>query len=327
MCMLFCACSKNYTESEEVPTNNVQIISELKSYNDSLPMSQLTTRSGRAFYVAAIDAGAFASSLSSLLYIGGKILTATGGAGVHVVALGITAGTAFITAGASYGAYKNSCAIVSNQNEFLNSIQNNKNLRSKIEDFNIQADKWVSYNNAESLLSCNDSVFSHIGELHNQILECALDKGLEEITIDSIDSPNPQKKQKKSPVLSENKGLEELHPSSYGLAFFDDEQIKSALNTSLLKDSVYIENKDIFSMLENNKNNGIITDNTQSILSLFFTAYYNSVSDENNMYSLVLHYKNTVKASKELSDIEKQHIMMCLEIAKSSYSFWKNRNM
>lgn len=318
------ACNNDYsyetgsiqeTEIKTESLNAVETINTLKKYNDSLCLnypSAITRGVGNFWIVSAADGIAVCSTLPVLLKAGAKILTLTGGTGVHGVAFGVLLGTAFLSGGASYAAYRTICggySVFTGYQDYLSLMYNNSNHLLACNNFYTQVDSMATYN-SDSLVVINDSAYYHVAAMHNEVLENALssnnvipNRGI----LPPLDPGIPI-----SPTLN-----------SYGCAMLTNIETEEALS-SILDNMICLDSDfyTIFDQLDYNLENGDITSNINDVLSLFFSAYLSNQTTANDVNTIVSYYHNVVSNSTELSSEEKATILLCIEITRYSFSFW-----
>lgn len=323
LAIIYMACSNDFEESvnfqEQVSTSSNVNLSEslisLQNYNDSLYSMgcPAVTRSwGNTYIVAAADGIAVCSTLPVLLRAGRRVLTLTGGSGIYIVGGAILLGTAFLAGGASYAAYRTVCggySVYSGYTDYLDNTYNNINHLTACNNFYNQADSLAEYNE-DSFEIISDSAYCLVGALHNELLENVMPA--------SYNSPN-------SNILPPLDPGVPILPSinNYGCAMLTNTETEDALalvsdNMLFLDTSMY----SIYDQLDFHVENNDISSNVRDVLSLFFSAYINFTTSPNDVDNLVSYYHNIVSNSMDYSPEEKACIILCIEITKSSFSYW-----
>lgn len=262
--------------------------------------------------VTAADGIAVCGTLPVLFRAGKNILTLTGGLGIHVVAGAILLGTAFLSGGASYAAYRTICggySVYSGYMDYLDNSYNNTNHLLACNDFYTQVNSMSIYYE-DSLEVVNDSAYYLVGNLHNDILD--------NIMASNQVGPNSHIFPPLEPGIPVLPTL-----NSYGCAMLTNTETEDAL--SLVLDNMFFLDTYMYTIddqLDFHVDNNDISSNVRDVLSLFYSAYMNYMTSSADVNNIVSYYHSVVANSTDYSSEEKATIILCLEITKSSFSFW-----
>ncbi|AXG73899.1 hypothetical protein DVK85_06445 [Flavobacterium arcticum] len=86
----------------------------------------------------------------------------------------------------------------------------------------------------------------------------------------------------------------------------------------------YVEmNYDYSFLFSTYKDNGLISENTEMVMSLFTQAFFQAASDD-EISQILNYYSQTVLQSDELTQSDKRSIFSAFSVARSSSNYWNN---
>lgn len=337
----FQACDTSFLDSKTIVSpspysDNTEIINRFQEYNKSLAKLPRKRNWGTWYATLSADALAVIPAYRTCVGVAALATALSGGTAGVPAGIGVLAGTAFLAGGASYGMYRScsGCSIISTQEVFLNTTYSNKNNINKIKRFYSKInDRGIISNLGDHELKiCNDSIYSYIGQLHNEILT----------TIDSLESNaeyEPIEEPEQIELINKphnnlmsgefldndndrSSDFYDLDLNSYGLTVYSNSEVDSMVTDINNKMVEYYTNVDKTDILELFVENNYLSMNAKNILFLFFDAVENSVCTINDMNSIVNNYITMINISNQLSCEEKQICQMCIEMAKYSYLYW-----
>lgn len=286
----------------------------LENFNDSVLQLNSQTRSGgRLWATVAADALSVSAAFRFSVWTAAGITALTGGTAGPLAAVGVFAGTAFLSGGASYAAYRSitTCSIivpVTESNLYLGNC--NKSISTR--RFREFRKKYSLDIESEYLPLQKDSVYADIGELHNNLVLAALNQ--KQLTRSTVPEENPV----------EYPEDEEYQVNSYGMSLFSDEDVQSMSLASQERMAEFYETNDYEALLANFRIKGYISTEMGIILKLFCDVLNGYVTTGEEMSVVLAKYETIVKTSPNITDDDKNILMMTLEIARYSFSLWNN---
>ena len=178
--LMLVACNSNefesaYNSQVEEPSST-EIVNQCKAFNETLSISPKTRGGGLIWAVISTDALSTIPAFRTCVGVAAFITSATGGTAGPATGVAVLAGTAFLAGGASYGVYRGcgGYSIVASQNDFINETYLNPRITRNIDQFCLKIDSMVDVNEEEEICILNDSIYSLIGLLHNDILSSTI---------------------------------------------------------------------------------------------------------------------------------------------------------
>ncbi len=306
--------------SEAKERNEIdEFVSELSNFNDSIShgVNSKTTRSWTIIGAAAcVDGVAGISAGITLIKFGSWILGKTGGAGLHVVAAGVLAGSVVYSAAQSYMYYKKTVDEEALNTDGIEKVYNddishNAYFPSKILFFNDKVADKVSMTTSGQLTLIDDSVYSYMANLHNEIMYS--------LTTTPEDSLAPSSMLN----VSGNNSSKDVSNNAYGIQFFSKHDIDTLICNNLKRDSAAIVNLDYLSILKRYRDEHIIKVPTYKTMRLFFEAFNNHVSSEEELNTIRDFYCNKISQSSIFEKNEKKWLISCIDITLKSKDFWE----
>lgn len=330
------SCGSNSFDEESTTEQSIsfsksspEIILKLQTFNDSLLQSNnsksinnLQTRGGKRWWVtSSADILAAINAYKGCIGIAAFITAATGGTATFATGVCVLGATAFLAGGASYAAYKNhkeGCTYGVTTEEYLSKLKNNKNYLEKYESFILNCNSLEQAED-DSLSVLDRNICAQVGKLHNDILTCLVDSVVFPSTRSSIIEENPE-------VPLDDKAVVN-YDSPYFIDVYSEDDIVSLTNELTSDMSIYYESDDYDKTIESFKSKNSVTENVGDILSLFFSALYNSVNEKTTLIMVINKYEQTVNDSSELSTDEKNVLLVGFETARYSCSYWYDKDL
>lgn len=323
ICCIFYSCNTDCPEitlsqgSQNLPSDT-SLIKNLEFYNKTLKTGYSTTRGnwgGRLWAIVAVDAGSAISAYKGCVGIAAAITAVSGGTAGPAAALGVWAATAFIAGGSSYATHLGTkgCSITKSTDDFFKLTYQDATISKNLQTI-YSKDKDATYSEGKIQIK-NDSMYSYLGQVHNDILKTLLAKqkttratGLTGVKDGGLTLPvKPQF----------------VWKNSYGLTLYKDSEIKEIAQTTMVKDIAPMYNEQNYNkMLSGFKEQNYISEQEFKILLLFYDALKSNAQTPSEMNSISDYYKSEIKKSIIISTEEKQKLLICIEIAKYSFKFW-----
>ncbi len=128
-------------------------------------------------------------------------------------------------------------------------------------------------------------------------------------------------------VYSGNVNMDDYIAENYGQEMvqnYNSGEVQNANELMIQSTVTYMEMDYDYSYLLNTyKDNGLISENTQMVMSLFMEALFQASSD-NEISQILNYYSQTVLQSDELTQSDKRSIFSAFSVARSSSNYWNN---
>lgn len=325
---LLFGCSSENQEEMYVPKENTihnsSIYSELENYNKKVfniseQKKGRGRRLGTGWAVATADIMAVAPAFKICKGVAAFITALSGGTAGPGAAIGVLAGTAFLAGGASYGVYRGICAggVAMITDEYLNNLYENNETRPTIISFNERHTKDASIKD-NCIVFTNDSIYEEIGQLHNLFVSNTIShtfKSTNPITY-SI-TPPTEDPDDLPPIVYEE-------VNSYGLTCFSDDDMMDMTSTLNEKLEPFRNSYNYKETINTFIANQYLSENAAGILSLFMDALTQYSPDSETIGSTINTYKSKVKETNELTEEEKNILIIAFSVANSTITYWSN---
>lgn len=322
-CCIFYSCNTDCPEvtlsqSIQDTPSDTGLIKNLEFYNKTLKKENATTRGnwgGRLWAIVAVDAGSAISAYKGCVGAAAAITAISGGTAGPAAALAVWAATAFIAGGSSYATHLGTkgCSITKSADDFFKLTYKDANFSKNLQTI-YSKDKDATYFEGKIEIK-NDSMYSYLGQVHNDILKTLSAK---QMTTRAKDQTGIKDGGLTLPAKPQS-----LWKNSYGLALYKDSEIKEIAQTTMIKDIAPMFNEQNYNnMLSGFKKQDYISEQELKILLLFYDAFKSNAQTPSEMNSISDYYKSEIKKSIIISTEEKQKLLMCIELAKYSFNFW-----
>lgn len=329
------ACTTGSTEEENDMADksaevkySTEVARTLSSFNDSIisvesgkvDFSKVQTRGLHNPQIAKTDILATVYCIKELCGFAGAVVMVSG-ASMTMPVFSATLGlSAIYGASASYSAYKHEkggCKYATTMDDYYSTLKNDKDLSVLMDNFSSECiATYPEDKDSANIFSINTC--EQVGELHNELLSLVEQKELQGVTrAISISQIN-------SSEIKEAKSLKGAKANSYFVDAFSDDDIMSMKNKIIDDLPAYCE-MSYTNVINQLKEEDVLTENSGDILSLFFCALYNSNWDEATLNAIVSKYENSVASSSELSISEKNILLMGFGMARHSCSYWYDK--
>lgn len=339
LCILICSCS-NQDEYDnkitEVSDVDYQLIHQMQIYNNSVINQTITRGTGRKGAILAADIAGGVVSLKKGVEVGKWIVSATGGSGTHLVALGVLGWTVFKSACASRMAYQLLNEIECSEESNLNYVKNNIANKFLFRRFNKENINRVAFVDNYFIVN-NDSIYNSIGSMHNDLLsdvwessnDFPIDDGIE---LGLLSFKNGVFLQSITPVIDDDDEVEPIEEeqfqmNSYGIAAISDDYIELNFCEGLHGLEALCATDDYESFLDNLQAANYMSQNVKYVIKYLYEALMQSVSTEQDLNDRIATYKSFVDNAVNLSNDDKQILYQSLEIARYSYKYWSSRGL
>lgn len=311
--LLFISCDKenNNDNGDIVANTSNSTISSLKNFNDSVFILNKSNTRGfggwflRASAVASADvlgaAGGFRASVSVAAFI----TAATGGTAGPATAAAVLASSGICGIGASYGAYRGvrgrsnnvTCSIIVPasqiyENDLLNQI----------------IGKWSMKSGLTTKEILSDDVLNSYGELHNKVLQDLMKEEFNE---------NKTRGQYGDETTPEEKEVTEV----FSIPIFSKTELDEMYSNSMSYITPYIESYDYDKTLNSATKDGTLK-NVSDVLSLYFEALRNYVTNAETLSIVNNKYIDVIKKSPDISIDDKNALLIGFYLSKYSFNLW-----
>lgn len=307
--------------------NDTEIAKNLKSFNDSIYKKidtfYVQTRSRNNVHIAKADILGTIKSYRLLNGFASIINFTSGGTATFATQIAIVGASALCGASASYSAYRhtrNGCEYATTMDDYYSSLNKDEGLGEAMREFVGECIE-VYPQERDSLYILNLGVCEEVGNLHNDLLSLMEQKDRQCVT---RAMPNVSKK------ISEEEGIKSMNgikANSYSIDYFSDNDILNVKNALVPDLPAYTEASDYTQSIAQFQDEKILTKNAADVMSLFFDALYNSVVDKTTLDYVVSRYESCITSSSELSIEEKNILLIGLETARHSCSYWYDKGL
>lgn len=331
------ACTTDTTEEEHdlaektaKENYSTDVARTLKSFNDSiftagkgqLVWAQTKTRGRGGLFVVTATSDIFGAirAYKACVGVAAFVTAVSGGTAGPATGVAVLGATALLAGGASYSAYKQAkgtCSYAITMDDYFSKLRNDKDLSDIMMKFKHECISTLIENKGASNLLCVE-ICEQTGDLHNELLNLLEAKETQSIT---RTAPGDMKK------ITEEKEQKSLKNNPYSIDVIGESDLMKIKNSITSDLSVYGESCDYTNALYKYKEDGCLTRNSGDIFSLFFEALYNSVVDKATLNDVVSKYESCVTSSSELSVEEKNILLVGLETARYSCSYWYDKGI
>lgn len=300
----------NNVQNSEIPASYANsTVCELEDFNDSiLLLNTIKTRGFGDWFLkgaalASADVFGAAQGFKVSVKIAAYITACTGGTAGAGTATAVLVASGICGIGSSYAAYK---GVFTNKSKYTCTIMVPASQIYNNKYFNDQIKAWYIRDNLSTKSLLSDEELNFYGELHNKVLQDLIN---EDLIMSTTRGDNE--------LIHHEEEIEEV----FSIPVFSKEDVDGIYSSTMLRVEPYIDSFDYNAVVASGEKD-ITFKNVDDVLTLYFDALKNYVTDEDKLNFINNKYIEVVKQSSDLSIDDKNSLLIGLFLSKYSFNLW-----